>query len=105
MIALGVLIQLTALVFGLWYADAFDFIFCDSSFFGSPACPDGRPGRRLVLYGVPLLGILIGGAVPPRLLGANWTKTALLFVVIPLITTVVILTPVALLIALIRAQS
>ena len=105
MIAIGVMIQVTTVIFALWYAQSLDFIFCESSFFGSPQCPDGRPGRRLVLYGVPVLGFLIGGIVPARLLGASWIKTFVLVVLIPIGTIIVIVVPIIFFFALLRSQS
>jgi len=103
-VALGVLIQISLLLFALWYGDALNFLFCESSFLGAPACPDARPGRRLILYGIPMLGIVLGGILPGRLISASWRKTALLFVITPIVTAIVVLTPLAIVIALIRIE-
>lgn len=104
-IGVGVVIQLAFLIFAVWYGQALDHLFCKSSFVGSPACPDGRPARLPVLYGAPLIGLLLGGIGPPRLFGASWKQTVLLLIVISATTVFIIVAPVILVIALIRAQA
>ena len=104
-VALGVMIQIGSLLVALWYGDVLNFLFCESSFFGAPACPEARPGRRLILYGFPMIGVVLGGILPGRVFGESWARTALLFLITPIITTIVVLTPLALIITLIKLES
>lgn len=104
-IGIGLFIELGFLIFAFWYGDVFTFVFCESSFFGAPVCPDARPGRRFIRYGAPVVGVVIGGLLPPRLLGATWKQTAILFVVISVVTLFVVVTPIVIFTARIRAQA
>lgn len=100
----AIMIQMTAFIFTLWYADTGDFIFCESSFYGSPPCPEPRPYRDIVIWAVPIAGILLGGIVPALLLRARWWQVLISAIVTPLIALTVMACPFILLIAIISAS-